>query len=132
MKISVLSVGEIEGFYIKAIKEYEKRLSRYCKINNILYKTETELLKSIDNNSYTIVLTNSLEQLSSEEFAEKINKYQIYGKSNISFVINSKNVKADETISLSNMSLSIGLEAVLIYEQIYRAYRIINNHSYHK
>ncbi len=159
MKITVLTVGKIkEKFYTAAIDEYSKRLSRYCKLNiiqvadekTIENSTEKEMdiikakegeriLKNIPDDAFVITLEINGKMLDSEELADKINKLGIMGESHIVFVIGGslglhKDVskRANFKLSFSKMTFPHQLMRVILLEQIYRSYRIINNEPYHK
>ena len=150
--IKVLVVGSIKEQYLKdAIEEYKKRISKYTNIEIIAVKDEglveeskamkleeEKLMKHINEKDYLITLEIEGKQFTSPEFAEKINNILIEN-SNITFVIggsygltdNIKN-KARLHLSFSKMTFPHQLFRVLLLEQIYRAYKINNNESYHK
>ena len=159
MKITVLTVGKIkEKFYTAAIDEYSKRLSRYCKLNiiqvadekTIENSTEKEMdiikakegeriLKNIPDDAFVITLEINGKMLDSEELADKINKLGIMGESHIVFVIGGSlgllqdvSKRANFKLSFSKMTFPHQLMRVILLEQIYRSYRIINNEPYHK
>ena len=159
MKITVLTVGKIkERYFEDAIKEYSKRLSRYCKLEiievadektpdnasenaeeMIRQKEAERLLKYIREDAYLITLEIGGKQLTSEEFSEKIEKLGIQGTSHIIFVIGGsigigKAVleKSDYALSFSKMTFPHQLMRVILLEQIYRGYRILLNEPYHK
>ena len=159
MKITILTVGKIkEKFYTEAVNEYSKRLSRYCKLEiiqvadektaenstqnemDIVKQKEAErLLKHIPEDAYVITLEINGKNLDSVELAEKINRLGISGTSHIIFVIGGslglhRNVsdRADFKLSFSRMTFPHQLMRVILLEQIYRSYRIINNQPYHK
>ena len=159
MKITVLAVGKIkEKFYIDAIQEYAKRLSRYCKLEiiqvadekttencseteiDIVKKKEAErILKYIPEQAYVVTLEILGKQLDSVEMADKINRLGIGGTSHIVFVIGgslglhrSVSERSDFKLSFSKMTFPHQLMRVILLEQIYRSYRIINNEPYHK
>ncbi|RKD22200.1 23S rRNA (pseudouridine1915-N3)-methyltransferase [Caminicella sporogenes DSM 14501] len=159
MNISIISVGKIKEKYLKdAIKEYDKRLSRYCRLKYIevsdekapenLSNAEIELvknregeriLKNIKEDSYVIALDIQGKMLSSEEFAKKLDNLAIQGKSNIAFVIGgslglSKEVlkRANYRLSFSPMTFPHQLMKVILMEQIYRGFRINKGQPYHK
>lgn len=159
MNIDIICVGKIKEKYLcDAINEYSKRLSRYCKLSIIECKDEktpdgesdaldekikiTEgerILKSIDDNAFIIVLDLKGKELSSPDFAKHISKIGIDGISKIQFIIGgslglSDNVrtKANLLLKFSEMTFPHQLMRVILLEQIYRAYRIINNEPYHK
>ncbi|HJA07412.1 MAG TPA: 23S rRNA (pseudouridine(1915)-N(3))-methyltransferase RlmH [Candidatus Mediterraneibacter pullicola] len=159
MKISVITVGKIKEKYLKdAITEYSKRLSRYCKLEiievadekipdqasktveaSIRNKEGERLLKYIRDDMYVITLELGGKMLTSEEFAEKIEMLGVQGKSSIAFVIGGsiglgKEVlrRSDFALSFSKMTLPHQLMRVVLLEQVYRGYRIINGEPYHK
>ena len=124
--------GKIDKFYSEAIKEYKKRLSRYCRISVFSLKNEIELHKNISEKSYRIIVTTTGKSVSSEDLAGKINALGISGISDISLIIGADIVEHNEAISISPMEMDLGLKMTIIFEQIYRSYRIINNEPYHK
>ncbi len=159
MNIKILCVGRIkEKYFNDAIKEYEKRLSRYCSLQiievadekvpeNLSYadmqkvkKNEGEsILKKINNGEYVIALDIKGKKISSEVFAKKISDFAIYGKSKITFIIGGSIGLSDEVLRRSDMLLSFSemtfthqMIRVILLEQIYRAYKINNNEPYHK
>ncbi|MBU3876357.1 23S rRNA (pseudouridine(1915)-N(3))-methyltransferase RlmH [Faecalicatena sp. AGMB00832] len=159
MKITVLTVGKIKEKYLKdAIAEYSKRLSKYCKLEiievadektpdqasevveeQIRDKEGERLLKNIKDDAFVITLEIRGKQLTSEELADKIDKLGVGGVSHIIFVIGgsiglSKAVMArsDYALSFSKMTFPHQLMRVILLEQIYRSYRIIQGEPYHK
>ena len=135
-KIYTIAENKIDKFYIEAIKEYEKRLSKYCKIKLHQLKNREQLLSKLSKNSHVILISNEGANVSSEELAEKINSYGVTGISNITIILGDSlemfKDNFDESIMISTMDMEIGLQATILFEQIYRAYRIINNQPYHK
>ena len=152
MKITVLTVGKIkEKFYVQAIEEYAKRLSRYCKLEilevtdegteqKIKQKEGERLLKYLDNETgYIIALAIDGKMLDSVELSEKIERLGIEGKSHIIFVIGGSLglderilKRADFKLSFSKLTFPHQLMRVVLLEQIYRSYRIMNHEPYHK
>ena len=159
MKITILCVGKVkEKFYRDAIDEFVKRLSRYCKLEIIEVadeKTEEQaseteirlvkekegerLLKNIKEDAFVVTLCIDGKQLDSEELSEKIEKLGIQGTSHIYFVIGGSLGLSDEVIKRADFKLSFSkmtfphqLMRVILLEQIYRSYRIMNNEPYHK
>lgn len=159
MKISICCVGRVtEKFFTEAIAEYSKRLSKYCtfeitevkdektkenaslnEINLVKEKEGKRIIEKINPTSYVIALAINGNNLSSESFAEKIGNLMNEGKSHITFVIGgslglSDEVlnRADYRLSFSKMTFPHQLMRVILSEQIYRAYRIMNNEPYHK
>lgn len=159
MKIEILCVGKLkEKYWVNAISEYVKRLSKYCKIKVIEVPDEKTpdgasealelqikdkegkgILKHIKDGAHVIALAIDGKQYSSEAFASKIDDLGIRGKSHIVFVIGgslglSDEVmeRADETISFSKMTFPHQLMRVVLVEQVYRGFRIIRGEPYHK
>lgn len=151
MNITIISVGKIKEKYLKnAIREYSKRLSRYCKLKyievsdekapenlseaemeNIKDKEGEGILKSLKDGTYVIALDIEGKMMSSEEFAEKLDKLAIQGRSDVTFIIGgslglSKDVlkRADFRLSFSPMTFPHQLMKVILMEQIYRGFRI--------
>lgn len=133
MKLTIYTICEkVEKFYLEAIKEYEKRLSRYCTIKLVHLKREDQLDKKLSDSSYKILMSNTNQSLSSEELAGKINGLGVSGTSDISIIIGSETTPYDERLMLSQMDMDKGLQTTILIEQLYRAFRIIHNHPYHK
>lgn len=159
MKITLITVGKIKEKYMKdAIAEYSKRLSRYCKLeiievtdektpdqsseavdNAIRDKEGERILKHIRDDMYVITLEIAGKMLTSEELAEKIENLGIQGSSSIAFVIGgsiglgSEVLKrSDYALSFSKMTFPHQLMRVILLEQVYRSFRIINGEPYHK
>lgn len=159
MNITIVSVGKIKEKYLAdAIKEYSKRLSRYCKLEIIELPDEQtpdkagealeaqikqregqRILKNIKEDSYVIALAIEGKKLTSEAFAEKLETLGIQGKSHITFLIGGSLglapevlQRADYLLSFSDMTFPHQLMRVILLEQIYRCYRIINHEPYHK
>lgn len=150
--IKIICVGKIkEVFYRDAINEYLKRLSKYekveiieCKdyadlpINDIMLKEATEIEKHINPKDYVITMEIEGKQISSTELANKINDIYLIS-SNIVFIIggsyglhdNIKN-RSNYKLSFSKLTFPHQLFRVILLEQIYRAFKINNNESYHK
>ena len=159
MEIKILSVGKIKEKYLTAgIAEYVKRLSRYCKLtfcqvadektpdkasealNLQIKEIEGErLMKHIREQDYVIALAIDGQMLDSVELSRKIDSLGISGNSSIAFVIGgslglSDKIlwRADYKLSFSRMTFPHQLMQMILLEQIYRAYRIINHEPYHK
>ncbi|MBQ0001206.1 MAG: 23S rRNA (pseudouridine(1915)-N(3))-methyltransferase RlmH [Clostridiales bacterium] len=159
MEIHILSVGKIKEKYLNdGIAEYAKRLSRYCKlkftqvadektpdkasdaINRQIKEIEGErILKNIREQDHVITLAIEGRMLDSVELSERIERLGIEGKSSIVFVIGGSLglsdavlKRADEKISFSKMTFPHQLMQMILLEQIYRSYRIINHEPYHK
>lgn len=159
MKITVITVGKIKEKYLKdAIAEYSKRLSKYCKLEivevadektpdqasetverQIRAKEGERILKYVKDEMYVITLEINGKMLTSEELADKINTLGIQGKSSIAFIIGGsiglgEEVlrRSDYRLSFSRMTFPHQLMRVILLEQVYRGYRIINGEPYHK
>ncbi len=159
MKITILTVGKIKENYLRdAVSEYGKRLGRYCRLEIVEVADEktpdkaSELLekqirqkegerlgKYLREDAFVIALAIDGKMLSSEEFSEKIGSLGVNGTSHIIFVIGgsigldeSILKRADFRLSFSKMTFPHQLMRVILLEQIYRAYRILNHEPYHK
>lgn len=129
----MFTVGnKLEKFYLEAIQEYEKRLSRYCTIKLNHLKKESDLQKKLNPNSFVIVTTALGKSITSEELAVKLDQKALSGVSDIPILVGTTQTEYNETLTLSQMEMDFGLQTAVLFEQIYRAYRIINNHPYHK
>lgn len=150
--IKIICVGKIKDDYLKeAIEEYKKRLSKYTKleiielqdinnnnINIILEKEKELILNKISEKDYVITLEIEGKELSSIELSNKIDNILITN-SNITFIIGGSYGLHEEIKLRSNFKLSFSkltfphqLFRVMLLEQIYRSYKILNNESYHK
>lgn len=134
MNIKIMTISSsYEKFYKDAIAEYTKRLSRYCKLSLLEFKTKDQLLQKISINDYKIQVFSDGINISSEDLSEKIKSLGLTGNSSLTMIIGiDDSLDVDETLSLSQMKMSIPLEVTVLLEQIYRAYRILNNQAYHK
>ena len=143
--IKILCVGKIKENYLKeAIADYQKRISKYHKLEIIelpdsdISKEEEYLLKNINQKDYIITLEIEGKQIKSLELAKKIDEVFITNSS-ITFVIGGSYGLSSKIKELSNFHLSFslltfphGLFRVILLEEIYRAFKILNNESYHK
>lgn len=159
MSITIITVGKIkEKFYRDALDEYKKRLSKYCKLDIVEVADEktvenasqivedkikeregARILKYVKEDMHLIALAVNGKKYDSVSFSKKIETLGIQGKSNIGFVIGGslglhEDVlkKSDEQISFSDMTFPHQLMRVILLEQIYRGYRIMNHEPYHK
>ena len=147
--IKIICVGKIkEKFFKDAIEEYVKRLSKYTKLEiievpdestgNILEKEKEHIMKYINDKDYIITLEIEGNNISSIELSEKLEK-TFLNYPNITFIIGGSYGLDDEIKKKSNFKLSFSkmtfphqLFRILLLEQIYRSFKIINNESYHK
>lgn len=159
MKVTIICVGKIkENFFRDALEEYAKRLSRYCKFEivevademtpdnagevlgeQIKEKEARRILAKIKEDAYVCTLEITGSKLSSMEFAEWIEKAAVGGRSHLAFVIGGSlglhrlvTERSDFALSFSDMTFPHQLMRVILSEQIYRAFRIINGEPYHK
>ncbi len=147
--IEIIAVGKVkEKYFTAAIEEYSKRLNRYCNFkitqvndfpdDNMEIQREADLIipkiKGI-----CVPLCVEGKQLSSEELADFINKMSVEGNSHICFIIGGSKGLDDKIkskgklkLSFSKMTFPHQLMRVILSEQIYRAFKILNNENYHK
>ncbi len=150
--IKIICVGKLkENYWRDASQEYLKRLTKYSNIKLIeipdcsiddpvvsLNKEKDLILKHIKPNEYLILLDVKSKQYSSENFSNKLNSILLQN-SNITFLIGGsygihQEIKdlASLKISFSEMTFPHQLFRVMFLEQLYRAYKIMNNEKYHK
>ncbi len=158
LNINIICVGKIKEKYLQeAIAEYSKRLSKYCdlkiteipdeKLPDKMYESTLKLTKekeckkiieNIKKDSYVIALDLKGKEFTSEEFSKNIENIMTNLNSNISFIIGgtlglTEEVlkMSDEKISFSKMTFPHQLIRVFLLEQIFRAFKISNNETYH-
>lgn len=159
MNIRIIVVGKIKEKYIQdGIKEFSKRLSRYCMLDIIeiddqkapenlsekemkIVKTKEgeKILTKIPQNSFIISLEIEGKQISSEDLSKKIEDLMIAGINDITFIIGgslglsqeAKN-RANYRLSFSKMTFPHQLMRLILLEQIYRGFRIMKGEPYHK
>lgn len=144
--IKIICLGKIKEDYLnKMIEDYKKRISKYHKIEIIELKDtnnleeEADMIeKHIGKQDYVISLDINGKQLDSEEFSQKIDQ-TFMTNSTITFIIGSsygihQRIKGNSNylLSFSKMTFPHGLFRGVLLEQIYRAFKIINNETYHK
>ena len=159
LNITVICVGKIkEKYFASAIEEYAKRLQRYCRLKIIELKDEPtpdspserereivlekegrRILEKISSSAHVTALCVEGNQMSSEELAVNISSLAASGTNHRVFIIGgsmglSRTVKerADLKLSFSSMTFPHQLMRVILTEQIYRAFTIINGEKYHK
>jgi len=159
MNIDIVCIGKLkESYWVDAIKEYSKRLSRFCNLNiielkeykasddpkekeieEIKFEEGKTILSKIKDDTYVITLEILGKQLDSVELSNKIEDLKNMGKSNLAFVIGgsfglSKEVseRSNFKLSFSRMTFPHQMMRVILLEQIYRAFKISHNESYHK
>ena len=158
LNISIICIGKIKENYLKdAINEYSKRLSKFCnlkitelsdeklpsKINDsiiaeIKNKECDKIIDAIKKDSYVICLDLKGKEYSSEDFSKKIENIALNFNSSITFIIggtlglNEKVLSlANEKICFSKMTFPHQLIRVFLLEQLFRAFKISNNETYH-
>ena len=156
MKIKIIALGKIKEKFLKdGIDEFLKRLRPYATVeileltpieirdenltSKILEQEGTKILENIKPDSYVITLEILGKQLSSEEFAQKINEVSISGTGELVFIIGSScgispivSQRANYKLSISNMTFLHQFARLLLVEQIYRAFKILKGETYHK
>lgn len=159
MNIKIIAVGKLkEKYLVQALQEYIKRLGAYAKIEvievpdekapenlseaqmiQIKEKEGERILAKIKDQEYVWALAIEGKNLSSEAFANQMEQLAIQGKSQLVFVIGGSLGLSSVVMQRSNAQISFGkmtfphqLMRVMLAEQIYRCYRIINHQPYHK
>ena len=159
MKITLITVGKIKEKYLKdAIAEYSKRLSKYCKLEivevadektpdqasenverQIRQKEGERILRYVKDEAYVFTLEIGGTMLDSVAFAKKMETLGIQGKSHLIFIIGGSIGLGEEVLRRSDYALSFSkmtfphqLMRVILLEQVYRGYRIIEGAPYHK
>ncbi len=159
MKIKIFAIGKIKEKYLKdGINEYLERIKPYSQIEIIEVNDEpivdnphpSEIKKAIDtegqrvlkllkNNDYLIGLDLNKKEMTSPEFSTYLSKKFVSGGANLSFVIGGSYGLSDElktrcndSISLSKMTFLHQMTRLILLEQIYRAFKINRNETYHK
>ena len=159
MKITIICVGKLkEDFYKKAVSEYAKRLGRYCRLEIIEVADEktpedagpvmeeqikereaARILKHVKEDAYVFTLEITGSQPDSLAFSRMLSRLTIQGKSHFQFIIGgslglhkSVSLAANQAVSFSNMTFPHQLMRVILLEQIYRSYRIMNGEPCHK
>lgn len=159
MDITIIAVGKLKEKYLKnGIAEYLKRMKSYANIKIVevndepagqtLSEAEIEqvkeaegqrIIEKIPDRSQVIALDLKGKQLTSENFAEKIDETMIYGTSQIAFIIGGSHGLSKEVLQKTDLKISFGkmtyphqLMRLILVEQIYRAFKIMRNEPYHK
>ncbi len=156
MKIKIIALGKIKEKFLKeGIDEFLKRLTPYASIEIIeltpieirdenltqkaLEQEGEKILANIKNDSYVITMEILGKQLSSEDFAQKINEISMSGISELVFIIGSScglspivSNRANFKLSFSKMTFLHQFARLLLVEQIYRAFKILKGETYHK
>ena len=143
--IKIICIGKLKENYLKeGIEDYLKRIRKYHKIDIIelpdsdILNEEKEILKHIDIKDYIIAMCIEGENISSTELATKIDKIFITNPC-ITFIIGGSNGlsniiknKCHYKLSFSKLTYPHGLFRLILLEQIYRSFKILNHETYHK
>ena len=156
MKIKIIALGKIKEKFLKeGIEEFLKRLTPYASVEIVelspveikdenltqkaLEQEGERILANIKPDSYVITLEILGKQLSSEDFAQKINEITVSGINELVFIIGSScgispivSQKADFKLSFSKMTFLHQFARLILVEQIYRAFKILKGETYHK
>ena len=158
LNINIVCVGKLkETFFKDAVDEYSKRLSKYCNlkiielqdeklpnkindsiIDSIKYKEGQKMLTSLKKDSYVICLDLNGKQISSEDFSKHIEDISLNYNSSITFIIGGTlGIHSDilnisnEKICFSKMTFPHQLIRIFLLEQLFRAFKISHNETYH-
>jgi 23S rRNA (pseudouridine1915-N3)-methyltransferase len=143
--IKIIAIGKIKENYLKeAINDYQKRINKYHKLEIIeieddnIINEKDRILKYINKKDYLIALDIQGIELTSIELSKKIDNIFI-NNSNITFIIGGSNGIHDSIKNIVNYKLSFSkmtfphqLFRLILLEQIYRSFKILNNETYHK
>lgn len=156
MKIKIIALGKIKEKFLKeGIDEFLKRLTPYASVEIVeltpieirdenltqkaLEQEGEKILANIKNDSFVITMEILGKQLSSEDFAQKINEISMSGISELVFIIGSScglsptvSNRANFKLSFSKMTFLHQFARLLLVEQIYRAFKILKGETYHK
>lgn len=159
MKVKIICVGKLkEKYLVDGIHEYIKRISGYADVEvievaderiperaslaeEIMIKAKEgrRLLDKVKQDDYMVLLDVNGKEMDSVDFSKHIEKCMIDGKSTIDFVIGGSLGHGEEIIDRANMRLSFSpmtfphqLMRLILVEQIYRAFKIMRNETYHK
>lgn len=143
--IKIICVGKLKENYLKElVNDYLERLNKYHKTEIIevkdsdILKEEIAIEKLINSKDFIVTLEIEGKKMDSKEFSKTIDNW-IINNSNIVFVIGGSNgvgsnikQRSNFALSFSDMTFPHGLFRGFLIEQIYRAFKIMNNESYHK
>lgn len=160
LKINIICIGKIkEKYFSDAIAEYGKRLGAFCKfsmielaeervrsntpnssqIAEVLSAEGKRILQKVAASDYVIAMCIEGKLMSSEELAETVSNASVSGKSTVDFIIGGSyglsgevKARADLRLSMSRMTFPHQMARMILSEQIYRAFEIVNNGKYHK
>lgn len=159
MKITLITVGKLkEKYWVQAVDEYKKRISKYAKIELIEVADEKEpnnagerdieqikdkeadrILSKIKDNQHVVTLEIHGKTYTSEKLASEYQRWMNTGKSDVVFIIGGSNglgeavkKRSDQEISFGTLTYPHQMMKVMLMEQIFRVNKILKNESYHK
>jgi len=154
VRIMVIAVGKLkERFWREAADEYLKRLTAYATVRVVeitdrdpvrgearaMAEEASDILRAVPDGAHVIALDLGGKQLTSEAFSARLDALGLDGRSSVAFVIGGSTgldasvlARADEKLSLGQMTLPHNLARIVVLEQIYRAFRISRGEPYHK
>ena len=159
MKVNLIAVGSLKSDYLQAgVADFEKRLQNYVDLKIVEVKAKKirknlsqaqqeqlkkeeaeELIAKLSNSSYSIALDSQGKPMTSVGLAKSIGNLQVQGYSELDFIIggtlglhNLIKEEADYLLSLSHLTFTHEMVRLIILEQIYRAFKIINGEEYHR
>ncbi len=159
MNITILCIGKLkERYWLEAVSEYSKRLSRFCSLSiqelkeerlpdnaspaqeqEVIESEGQNLLKHIRQGSYVIALDLRGKAMSSEQLAQTVERLGLSGRSDLTFIIGGSLglsaallARADLRLSFGAMTFPHQMMRVILLEQVYRAFKINRNEAYHK
>ncbi len=159
LNITIISVGKCkEKFLLEAVREYEKRLKAYIKLDLVevdevklpenpsqiliakaMSEEASKVIAKIQKDAFVIPMCIEGNIISSDELAKKIGALSVDGTSKICFIIGGSNGLSDDVkklagfkLSMSKMTFPHHLARVMLLEQVYRAFNILAGGKYHK
>jgi len=140
MKIRIITVGRIKpGPFERIGENYFNRLKKYGPIEFFSVREQRDILRKIRHDDFLIVCDERGDQFTSEKFAQFIKEQQLYSTKSITFVMGPaegwiKEIKerARMLLSFSKFTIQHDLAAIVLFEQLYRAFTIIRGEPYHK
>lgn len=159
MQVKIITVGKLkEKYWCDAVKEYVKRLRAYTKVDivevaeerspdqpstaeieNCKIKEGERIKKHLSPSFFVIPLAIEGKMVSSEELAQRIDRWTVEGKSQLAFIIGGSYGLSKDIINEANFLLSFSLMTfphqmmrVVLLEQVYRAFKIMRGEPYHK
>ena len=159
MKITLITVGKLkEKYWVQAVDEYKKRISKYAKIELVEVTDEKEpnnasdkdieiikdkeaekILSKIKDNQHVVTMEIHGKTFTSEKLAAVYQRWMNTGKSDVVFIIGGSNglgeavkKRSDQEISFGSLTYPHQMMKVMLMEQLFRVNKILRNESYHK